>query len=108
MKAVLKQTAEQRFVFRERNHAIPDVAWREDTVFPAKTPGTATVIGDGHNGGEIGDRAVRIRMFVAAADNVLLEPTEKSGKPSPSAESNNAESTGKRLRFGRDFLHRMT
>jgi hypothetical protein len=47
-------------------------------------------------------------MFVTAADDVLLKSAEKCGKSSPSAESDNAESTGKRLRFGRGFLHRVT
>jgi hypothetical protein len=47
-------------------------------------------------------------VLITATDDVFLEPAQKCGKSSPSAKSNDAVSTREGLRFGRDFLHRMT
>ena len=58
-KAILKKFAEQVFVLRKRDHAIADIAGRENAVFAAQAAGTAAVVGDGDDGGEIGDGMAR-------------------------------------------------
>jgi len=47
VKPVLKQPAEQRFVARERDHAVAYIAWRQNPVFAAQAaelpPSSVTV-----------------------------------------------------------------
>jgi hypothetical protein len=74
MKAILKQASQQRFVFRESNHAIADVARWKDAIFSAKTSGASAIIGDGHDGCQLTDGAVSIGVLITAADDVFLEP----------------------------------
>ena len=52
VKAILEEAAEQSFVLRERDHAVANVAGRQDAVFAAQAAGTAAVVGDGDDGGE--------------------------------------------------------
>ena len=56
VKAILEEAAEESFVLAESDHAIADVAGRKDAIFAAQAAGTAAVVGDGDDGGEIGDR----------------------------------------------------
>jgi hypothetical protein len=55
--AVLEELGEQVLVFREGDHAVADVAWGKHVELFAKAAGGATVVGDGDDGGEIGDEA---------------------------------------------------
>src|SRR5271163_3965984 len=47
---VLKEAAEQSFVFGESHHAIADIAGRKYAVFAAQAAGGAAVVGDGDDG----------------------------------------------------------
>jgi len=40
-------------VFREGHHAVADIAGRQYAVFSAQAAGTAPVVSDCHNGGEV-------------------------------------------------------
>jgi len=73
VEAVLKKTAEKGFIFRKSDHTVANVAGRKDAVFAAQAAGAAAVIGDGNDGGEIGDGALGSRVLVCAADDVFLE-----------------------------------
>jgi len=97
LEAILEEAAEQGFILRKRDHAVADVAGREDTVLAAKAAGAAAVIGDGDNGGEVSDRPLASGMLVVAADDVFLEAAKKSGKTGATSESDDAEATGERL-----------
>ena len=108
MKTILEEAAEKSLIFGKGDHAVANVAGRKDTVFAAKAAGTAAVVGYGNNGSELGNRAVRIGMLVAAADDVLLEPAKKRRESGAAAKSNHAESAGESFRFALFFLHRMT
>jgi hypothetical protein len=108
MKAVLKQSAKKSFIFRKRNHAIADVAWWKNSILTAKTARAAAIIGNSNNRRQFCYGPQRIGMLVTAADDILLEPTEKSGKSGSPAESYDAESAREAFRFERFFLHRMT
>src|SRR4029077_1003969 len=55
VKTILEEAAKKSFVLRKSDHAIANVAGREDAVLAAQAAGAAAVIGDGDDGGEIGD-----------------------------------------------------
>ena len=103
LESILKKTAEERFVFGERHHAIANIARRKNAVFTAQTAGAAAVVGDGNDGGEIGDRASEGGLFVAPPDDMVLQTTKKSGKPGAAAESDNTKGTGGPLGLTRLF-----
>ena len=73
VETILEKAAEQGFVLRKGDHAVADVTRRENAVFAAKAAGASAVIGNGDDGGEIGDGALGSGMFVAAANDVFLE-----------------------------------
>jgi hypothetical protein len=97
LEAILEEAAEQGFILRKRDHAIADVARREDTVLAAKAAGAAAVIGDGDNGGEVGDRPLAGGLPVVAADNVFLEAAKECGKTGAASEGDDAKAAGERL-----------
>ena len=105
VKAILKQAAEQGFVFRKGDHAVADVAGRKNTVLAAQTAGAAAVVGDGDDGGEVGDGALAAGVFIDAAEDVLLEPAEKRGKTGAAAEGDHSEAARERFRIGDAFFH---
>lgn len=51
-KAILEKSRQQSRVFRERDHAVADVAGRKHLQLIAQTPGTATIIRNGDDRGE--------------------------------------------------------
>jgi hypothetical protein len=53
--AVLKQPSHQRLGFRERDHAVANVARRQNVEVATKTATGATVVGDGYHSREGGD-----------------------------------------------------
>src|ERR1700676_3999565 len=53
MKTVLEKTAEQRFVLGERDHAIANIAGREDTIFTPQATGAAAVVCHRNDGRKI-------------------------------------------------------
>jgi hypothetical protein len=106
LEAILKEAAEQGLILRKRNHAVADVAGREDAVLAAKAAGAAAVIGDGDNSGEVGDRPLAGGMLVVAADDVFLEAAKESGETGAPSKSDDAEATNEGLRFMRTFFQR--
>ncbi len=50
---VLEQLGKQRLVFRKRDHAVANVAGRQDIEIAAEASGTAAIIGDRDNGGDL-------------------------------------------------------
>jgi hypothetical protein len=97
LEAILEEAAEQGFILRKCDHAVADVAGGEDTVLAAKAARAAAVIGDGDNGGEVGDRPLAGGMPVVAADDVLLETAKKSGETRAASEGDDAKTAGERL-----------
>lgn len=71
-KTILEQTAEKRFVFRKGHHAIANITGGKHAILAAKTAGASTVVGDGDDGGEIGDGALQCGMLITAADHMFL------------------------------------
>ena len=78
VEAILKEAAEKGFVLAEGDHAVADVAGREDAIFAAEAAGAAAVVGDGDDGGEAGDRVFAFD-FVAAAGDEIFEAAQQSG-----------------------------
>ncbi len=72
----------------------------------AKAAGAAAVIGDGDNGGEVGDRPLAGGMPVVAADDVFLETAKKRGETRAASEGDDAKAAGERFCFMRTFFHR--
>ena len=70
---ILEQSAEQRFVFGQRHHAIANVAGRKDTIFAAQAAGAATVIGDGDDCGQIDDGPLRGRVWIVARNDMQFQ-----------------------------------
>src|SRR6266513_4167201 len=91
MEAVLKQASEKGFIFRKSHHAIADVAGREDAVLAAQPAGTAAVIGDGDDGGEISDGAFSAGVLVDAADDKFLEAAKQRREACAASKSDDAE-----------------
>jgi len=91
VEAILKQAAEESFVLAESDHAVADVAWREDAIFAAQAAGAATVVGDGDDCGQTRDRVFTLD-FVAAARDKIFEPAQQGGKACAAAESDDIES----------------
>src|ERR1700730_10287434 len=69
MKTVLEKTAEQRFVLGQRDHAVANIARWQDAIFAPQAPGAAAVVSHGDDGSKIGNGALGVRIFVAAADD---------------------------------------
>src|SRR5882672_5192068 len=105
VEAVLKEPAEQRFIFRKSDHAISNVAGRENTILAAQAAGAAAVIGDGDDRSKVGDGMLARGMFIGAADYMFLEAAEKCRKAGAAAESDNAETAVRSFRLGRGFFH---
>src|SRR5260370_17851948 len=96
--AILEKADEKGFIFRKSDHAVANVAGREDAILAAQAAGTAAVVGDGDDGGEIGDGAFNAGVLVGAADDGFLEAPEERGGAAAASESDDPESAGKRLR----------
>ena len=105
VEAILKEASEESFIFRKGHHAVADVAGRENAVLAAQAAGTAAVIGDGDDGCEISDRALKSGMFVAAPHYVFLEPAKECGEARTAAKSHDAEAAGENVRSGGAFFH---
>src|SRR6266478_4296860 len=105
VKTILKKAAEEGFILRKSDHAVAYVAGRENAVLAAQAAGASAVIGDGDDGGEIGDGALGAGAFVGAADDEFLETAEERGEAGAAAKSNDAEAAGQSLRFGAAFCH---
>lgn len=91
VETVLEQAAQKRFVFRERDHAVANVAGRKNAIFAAQAAGAAPVIGYGDDGGKVGDGPFRGGILIAAADNVVLQSAEERGKAGAATQGDNAE-----------------
>src|SRR5712664_2092153 len=105
VEAVLKEAAEQSFIFRKRDHAVADVAGREDTILAAQAAGAAAVIGDGDNRGKVGDGMLGRSVLIGATNYMFFEPTEKCREARAAAESDDAETAVRNFRFEHGFLH---
>ena len=105
VEAVLKQAAEEGFIFRKSHHAVADVAGREDAVLPAQAAGAAAVIGDGDDGGEIGDGVFGAGVLVDAANDEFLEAAKERGKAGAASKGDDAEAAGESFRFGGELFH---
>src|ERR1700674_3956254 len=73
MKAILKEAAEESFVFRKGDHAVADVTWRKNAVFPAEAAGASAVIGDRDDRGEVGDGVRGRCVLIRTPDDVFLQ-----------------------------------
>ena len=88
----MKQAAEQRFVLRKRHHAIANIPWREDAIFPSQAAGAAAVIGDGNDCSQIYDGPLRRGIRIMARDDMQLKPAKKRGKAGTTAKSDHPNS----------------
>ena len=68
--AVLEETGEEMLVFGERDHAVADVAGGEHVEVFAEAAGGAAVVGDGDDGGEVGDERAWRRAGPRRAERV--------------------------------------
>lgn len=82
---VLKEAAEQRFVGRQCDQTVADVAGREDVVVAAQAAGAASVVRDGDDGGQIGEGQADKRA--ATATDIALETAEQRGETGATTES---------------------
>lgn len=89
VKPVLKQAAQESFVFRERHHAVADVARGKDAILPAQAAGASAIVGDGDNRGQVGNRAFQSWMRITAANDVFPQATQQSRESSASAHGDN-------------------
>src|ERR1700730_14978856 len=105
VETVLKEAAEKGFIFRKSDHAVANVAGREDAILAAQAAGAATVIRNGHNSGEVGDGMLGGGVLVNAPDSVFLEPAKECGKTGAAAKRDDAEAALRNLCFGPGLLH---
>jgi len=99
LKAILKKAAEKRFVFRKRDHAIADVAGRQNSILTSKTTGASTVVSNRNNGGKIDDGTLGSGMAFMTAEDVFLESSQKSREAGATAKRDNAETGNAATRF---------
>ena len=104
VEAILEEAAEKCFILAESDHAVADVAGRQDAIFATQAAGAAAVVGDGDDGGEAGDWMFG-SDFVAATGDEIFEAAQESGKSGAAAESDDVESIGRALRFARGCFH---
>jgi len=105
VETILKETAKERFVLRKSNHAIANVAGRENAIFAAQAAGASSVVGDGNDSGEVGDGALDAGVLFAAAEDVLFQAAEKRGKTGAAAERNDPEAGKAGFRIGGALFH---
>ena len=84
----MKKTAEQRLILRKGDHTISDISWWQYAVLTAQPAGTAAIIGDRHNSGQIGNRVLvaiqQLRRYIR------LQATQNSGKSGPTPKRNDS------------------
>src|SRR5262249_41954662 len=97
VKAKLKQVAQQRFVARQRDHAVTNVSRRQDSVFAAQPARTSAIVGDSHNGGKIANRPFCRWCRILPPHDVMLKPTQQRGKSRATPEGNNAKTAMARI-----------
>jgi len=95
---VLEEPAHQRFVFGKRDHAVADVAGRQDAVFAAQAAGTAPVIGYRDDGGEVDDRTLARGVRVVAGDDVQFEAAQQGREAGAAAKCYDTNPSFERLR----------
>ena len=81
-KPVLEQLGEQSLVFRERHHAVTDVARRQNVEFATQASGAAAVIGNRDDGGD---------FDFPGLQGVALQAMQQRGKPGASTDGDNAK-----------------
>jgi len=101
----LKEAAKQGFIFGKSDHAVADVAGREDTFLAAQAAGAAAVIGDGDDRGEVGDGMLGRSVLIGATNYVFFQPAEKCREAGAAAESDNAETAVRSFWFESGFFH---
>jgi len=89
--AILKQSAEQCFVFGEGHHAVANITGRKNAIFAAQASGAATVIGDGDNGGKIDNGTARCGIRIMTRHDMLLQTAQQRGKAGTTAESHHSD-----------------
>jgi hypothetical protein len=106
VEAVLEEPGEQVLVFGERDHAVANVAGGKHFEVFAKAAGGASVVGDGDDGGEVGDGAGGVlaartgeRGRAGRGCDVALEAAQQRREPGASADGDdpqaaNGEGTG--------------
>jgi hypothetical protein len=105
VETILEEAAEKGFIFRESDHAVANIAGREDAILAAQAAGTAPVIRDSHNSGEVRNGVLGGGVLVSAADYVFLEPAKECGKTGTATKRDDAEAAVKNFRFGPGLFH---
>jgi hypothetical protein len=78
MEAILEQAAEQRFILRQCDQAIADIARRQNAIFAAQPARAAAIVGDGDDGRKVGDG--KASEVMAPPSHVLLQAAQQRGK----------------------------
>jgi hypothetical protein len=86
LKAILEEAAHQGFVLGEGDHAVADVAGREHAIFAAQATRATAVVGDGDDGGQVGDGTFFGDGLIAGASDVFFKAAEKRREAGAAAE----------------------
>ena len=76
VKAILKEAPQQGLVLRQRDHAVANISGRKNAIFPAKTAGAASVIGDRDDSGEIAHRPLVVGGIVTTPGHIFLKAAQ--------------------------------
>src|SRR5208282_5772092 len=87
-KTILKKPAEERFIVRERHHAIANVARRKDAILAAQPARTAAIVSDGHDRSEIGNR--QTLTLRPSSRDVFLQSAQQRGESRAAAHGNHS------------------
>ena len=90
---VLEQLREQGLVFRESHHAVTDIARWQNIEFASQAPGTAPVVGNGDDGGDLN---------LARFQGIALQTMQKRGKPG--TPSNGDDAKRRHYSFGASLI----
>ena len=95
--AVIEELGQQVFFFAEGDHAVAQVAGREHVEVFAQAAGGAAVVGDGDDGGQVGDLDGGAGR--AGDSDVAAQAAQQRGEAGAAADGDHAQGT--RVRLGR-------
>jgi hypothetical protein len=105
MKTILKEPSEQRLILGKRDHAIANIARRQNAILAAQTAGAAAVVGDGNNRGEIRNGPISADMLIFATAYMLFQSAQQRGQTRAATQRHDTKAPRAIPGFGLGFFY---